>query len=184
MVRVFYCDISQCIDFEKFINGLQKNRREYVLSISDVLRRKQSILVFKLLEFCLTKFYLINNPIFSENEGVWLLNDYDVKFSLSHSKNYIAVAISDKDVGVDVEKLDGKILKLKNKFDYVSDAENLIKALTLEWTKRESLFKAGFGNNYITECIYDKFFDEYCLTVCTNYSTAEFINIDLNDFIK
>ncbi len=183
MVKVFYCDINNCIDFEKFIDGFQKSRREYVLSITDTLRRKQSILVWKLLEFCLFKFYLIKNPSFTESNGIWKLENYSVNFSLAHSKNCIVVAISDNKVGVDVEKLDEKILKLKNKLNVANDNEKTIKSLTLEWTKRESLYKVGFVNNYISKYIVDELLDEYCLTVCTNYESAEFIRVGLNDFV-
>ena len=131
--------------------------------------------------FALSKYFLISSPTFLENEGVWLLKNNILNFSLAHSKNCIVVAISDKKVGVDVEKLDDKILKLKNKLNF--ESFNTVKDLTLAWTKRESLFKATAGNNYFTEYIIDELLDEYCLTVCTDYTSAEFIRIDLNDFI-
>lgn len=182
MVKVFYCDITNNIDFEKFIIDFDKQRKDYVLSISDFERKRQSVLVWKLLNFCLNSFFCIKKPAFSFNNGVWELVDNNYFFSLSHSKNFVIVAISDINVGVDVEKYDDKILKLKGKLDYQGSSD-AVSFLTLEWTKKESLFKARKGNNFFTENLHDKDNNEYCLTVCTNYNFADFISIDINKLI-
>ena len=154
------------------------------MSIKDFKRKKQSVLVWKLLSFCLEKYFSIEKPTYSlSNDGVWSLEDKSFLFSLSHSENFVAVAISDNNIGVDVEKYDDKILKLRNKFDYQGDDKLVISLLTTEWTKRESLFKAKFGNNFFNKDLCDEDGNIYCLTVCTDYDFANFIPIDINELI-
>lgn len=71
-------------------------------------------------------------------------------FSVSHSFPYIGAAISsDKEVGIDVQILQGKILRLQDKF--LSPEEQTLclnepGRITLAWTAKEAAFKMyGLG---------------------------------------
>ena len=72
----------------------------------------------------------------------------DDKFiSITHSFNFTAIIISDKDVGIDIEKQRNKILKIANKFtpldEYhtLANEEALIRKLTIVWGAKESVYK-------------------------------------------
>ena len=80
-------------------------------------------------------------------EGKWLCDD--LCLSLSHSDNWVAVAISDKAVGADIEEVSAA---QKRRFERIAhrilnDEEKLLfaqaDALTLlgVWTRKESLYK-------------------------------------------
>ena len=66
--------------------------------------------------------------------------------SISHSHTFSAIAISDQPIGLDVEQVKEKILKIASRFMDVSHLENLseiekrIKA-TVIWGIKESIFK-------------------------------------------
>ena len=70
----------------------------------------------------------------------------DIEISISHSNDFSALAISDKKIGLDVEQLKGKILKIAPRFLDISHLENLsheekIKKATVIWGIKESIFK-------------------------------------------
>ena len=65
--------------------------------------------------------------------------------SISHSFTYSTVIISDKCVGIDIEKNRDKIKRIAHKFvgsesSFLTD-ENLIEQLTVLWGAKESLYK-------------------------------------------
>lgn len=66
--------------------------------------------------------------------------------SLSHSKDKVAVIISNKSVGIDIEKIDEKIFKIEHKF--ISDTEQAyesnkkLEACHIFWGSKECMYKA------------------------------------------
>lgn len=70
----------------------------------------------------------------------------DVEISISHSNDFSAIAISDSKIGLDLEQLKEKTLRIAPRFMDVSHLENLseeekIKKATVVWGIKESIFK-------------------------------------------
>lgn len=70
----------------------------------------------------------------------------DMHISISHSHEFSAIAISDRNIGIDIEILKEKIIKIAPKFMEVIKLENLeiedkIKKATVIWGIKESIFK-------------------------------------------
>jgi 4'-phosphopantetheinyl transferase len=67
------------------------------------------------------------------------------EISISHSYQFSTIIISNKSVGIDIEKNREKIKKIAHKFvgkeSVFLKAENLIKQLTVLWGAKESLYK-------------------------------------------
>lgn len=124
------------IDF----NSLPLNRKNYILSINDKKIQKQSYYVFKLLLKVLQLNGIKNSSEFVVNDNIWQLKTKDINFSLSHSYNIVALATSADFVGIDVEKIDEKILKVEKLFNSISN-DNSLNNLTRLWTEKESLYK-------------------------------------------
>lgn len=88
-----------------------------------------------------------NNEILYEPSGrPYLYGDAQNKFiSISHSKNFVALASSQKRIGIDIEEINERILKVRSRF--LNDRElDLINATDLEfntiaWCIKEVLFK-------------------------------------------
>ena len=80
------------------------------------------------------------------NNGKPYLESPSEHISISHTQNCIAVAVSDRPVGIDVEKIAPKVLGLKKKFlndaeiDAINPNNELIHTLLL-WSAKESVFK-------------------------------------------
>lgn len=176
MVKVYFSNISKLKLLKNKIDTLPNVRKIYVDNITDLTRKKQSLYVWLLLEYAVNLNYANFSISYSQNNGVFCEQTNRFNFSLSHSSDIVAVAISDKLVGVDVEKCSNKILRLKNKPEFINCSN--IEELTLQWTKKESLFKCKEGNNFYYKNIIDEVDNKYFLTVCTNCDRAEFIEVN------
>ncbi len=170
MVKVFYSDITG-LDLNVNIDEFCCERINYVNSITDSLRKKQSIYVWKLL---LKAFNLLDIPCkgFKNNNGRWELIDSKYKFSLSHSNNLVVVGISDVDVGVDVEMYSPKLLRVAKKY---FPAQQLPKNKTefsfygQLWTKHECAVKNSDKNGlFSTYTVRDNFDNKYIIGVISN----------------
>ncbi len=88
-------------------------------------------------------------------DGKPFFTDFDLKFNLSHSGSYVLCAVSDKEVGCDIEKCRNADTELARRFFNKSEYEHILSAQTEEeknilffryWTLKESFIKAtGIG---------------------------------------
>ena len=145
MLSVFYAKIPDR-QIDKTGNII---RDEEIFSTSNEKVKKQKFFVWKLLLKSLESLgYSVDKIKFFKGEnGRWSSNEVD--FSLSHSENLVAVAISILPVGVDIEKCKTINEKLAHKI--LTDCE-MHEFLSLEkgkksdylmqkWTQKESIFK-------------------------------------------
>jgi 4'-phosphopantetheinyl transferase len=132
-----------------FYNSLNKGKRNLHWLSSRVLLRK-----------------LLNTDSFIEIRGdehnkPHLIN-LDFEISISHSSDYAAVIVSKHKVGVDIEIISSKILRIHQKFLNNKElaclgTEDLVKKLYVYWCAKESLYKLygkkeiHFRNNIIIE---------------------------------
>lgn len=186
VIKVYYCVVTEFSCDEELIKSLPTVRQEYVNSITDKKRQAQSVYVWKLLEYALNKDFNLKLIEFYQNlDGAWALKKNEVFFSLAHSKNIVAVAVSNvKPIGIDVEQCSDKILKVEKILNAKCENFSKIDALTLQWTKKESLYKAKSGKNYSYIKIGDNCGNSYYLTVCFNDDKIEFNNIDVKEIYK
>ena len=96
------------------------------------------------------------NLIKVNSVGKPYLENGNYYFSISHSGDYAAVIISDhSNVGIDIEKANQKIEKIKNKFSSTQEVElfanhaiDLIDSLTMIWSTKEAMYK-WYGKSMI-----------------------------------
>jgi len=185
VIKVYFTDITNCKYRISDVERFPKLRRDYVNSITDEGRKCQSVMVWMLLEYALKDFNVCGN--FSvDSKGRWRIIEGGAKFSISHSGNIVAVAVTDTEyVGVDVEKCTEKVLKLKNKLgEYNTGNVSNVEFLTREWTKKESAYKAGKKCEFFSRKIFDKLGDEYFMTLCTKDKFDDFIYVDYKKLIN
>ncbi len=68
--------------------------------------------------------------------------DNNKKISISHSKQLVAIIVSESKSGIDIEIISKRILKIKDKF--ISSYENINESqesLTIAWSTKECVFK-------------------------------------------
>ena len=175
MSRIYLLDIKN-LSINDGENIKDKKREEFVFSIKDENRKKQSFFVWKLLEYALNDLG-VKSSAFDFDNGRWFLINNEVYFSLSHSLDMVAVAISGDFIGVDIEIISDKLLKLQKRY-YKGDEVNVcIKSLAEYFTKEEANFKAQKVMDNKTFFVKDNSEREYCLSVSTN-EEIELIKID------
>lgn len=104
-----------------------------------------------------------------------------IRFNISHSGTYAAVALSDGEVGIDIERIREVNLKIAEKFssderEYIQSAENPQKAFFEIWTAKEAyLKKCGTGLTVPLDSfsvigmtdIYRFFYEDCLISVCS-----------------
>lgn len=171
MVKVFYCDISS-LNLDISIDDFCVGRREYIDSIKDENRKKQSIYVWKLLLFALNSLGVSVSEGFNCNKGKWSLNNSNLHFSLSHSNNIVTVAISDFPVAVDVEMHSKKLENVvKKKFLSQINIPNgdVANSYAKIWTEFECKIKLHEkANAFSSNEVEDKLNNKYTIGLLAN----------------
>lgn len=137
---------------EEFLSFLDKEKKREFMSASNE-NRKLSILISQGFakekiseEYNIPKSEIIFSV--SDRGKPYCKSHPHIYFSLSHSGNFVALAISDKEVGIDIEKLrpakDNLINRVcsQNEIDAISNSENPHIKFTEIWTKKEAYLKA------------------------------------------
>ena len=100
-----------------------------------------------------------NDLYYDENGKPLLLNKQNI--SISHSKLFSSIIISDFNISIDIEKVSDKIIKISDKFidyeySFLDDLNNEVERLTLIWCIKECIYKISneklpfiFKNNCI-----------------------------------
>lgn len=149
---VYYAD-SKDINIDDFVGNLPQNRIEKLNKLSLIDDKKLSVGVYLLLEKALSKFNIKLNdfPLVYNEDGKPYLSNNNTFISLSHSGNFVAVAISDFEVGIDIQQIKD-VNVLINKIAYNEADENYYKIRKNEhtsleiWTIKEAYSKAkGLG---------------------------------------
>jgi len=106
--------------------------------------------------------------------------------SISHSHDFSGVLISDENVGLDIEQLKEKTLKIASRYmevkhlDNLSEADQLIKA-TVIWGIKETVFKVKneVGISFIDHIFEDDFSlsDKKCTVELQFNTTVEHFNV-------
>ena len=162
--------------------------------------KREKYYVWKLLEIAIFREFgeQIENIRFEKNEkGKWLSDS--LCFSLSHTDRVVAVAVSDRPVGVDVEAvrrhregLETHILTESERIELCGlDTDSSWEYIIKKWTQKESIFKAGdkgvFEPTKIeteefsvqTRCL-ELPFGKYMLSVCSDDAeNVKFVAYDL-----
>ncbi|MGB9977984.1 4'-phosphopantetheinyl transferase family protein [Methanobacterium sp.] len=161
---LYYMDVSE-LDFNRIKSSVSKTRIKKSSKYFHRKDRNLSLGVEVLLNHALNKIG-INNPVFDiDKYGKPYLKNYsDVYFNLSHSQKYVACAVSDSPVGVDIEYIHDIDLNLSKHFFYGSEYEHILNnnnqnnAFFELWVLKESYMKmTGLGFRLAL--------DEFCIEI-------------------
>ena len=120
---------------------LSPESKERLEGMKSVMHRKAFLSIRHLLK---ALGYSDLDLVYDENGKPHLKDDMEV--SITHSFQFTAVIISDRKVGIDIEKQRDKIKIIAPKFTPIEEYESLgeddlIKKLTIVWGAKESLYK-------------------------------------------
>lgn len=155
MIKLAYCNIDN-LDLKKAYNLVSRNRQEKIDFYRFDKDKKLSCGAYLLLKKLLSE-KNITNPIFkTEKYGKSYISNYEnIYFNLSHSGKIVLCAISDMEVGVDVEYIDSEIdLNIAKNYFFNKEYESIMKSdnpseeFFKYWVLKESYMKyTGLGMN-------------------------------------
>ena len=133
-----------------FYNNINSSKKIKIDKIRNKKRKIQSVLGEYLLKELL-KIYNISysniNYIYNE-EGKPYIKDYNIYFNISHSHDYVITVISNKEIGVDIEKIRKTNISIINRIctnkekEYVLSSNiDIEKRLFEIFTLKEAYFK-------------------------------------------
>ena len=124
-------------------------RREEALRYKHLFGQFACLKSYVMLREMLESMGLFHPFLFEKNEhGKPILKDHpDIHFNISHCKNGIAVAVSDKPIGIDIESYrevsDSLLRYTMNEEEQriIQTSDDPIRTFTEYWTKKEAVFK-------------------------------------------
>ncbi len=153
MIKVAYCNIKD-LDLEKTYHLLPESRKEKVDNFIFDKDKKLSSGVYLLLKKMLDEENIKNPIIETEKNGKPYISNYEnIHFNMSHASRMVACAISNEEIGIDIEKIDPLIdMKIAQTFFYNSEYDNIKKSdnrvdqFFKYWVLKESYMKyTGLG---------------------------------------
>lgn len=155
MIKLAYCNVEN-LDLKRAYSLVSENRQEKIDFYRFKKDKKLSCGAYLLLKKLLSE-KNITDPIFkTEKYGKAYISNYEnIYFNLSHSGKMVLCAISDMEVGADIEYIDSEIdLDIAKHYFYNSEYESIMKSENSAdeffkyWVLKESYMKyTGLGMN-------------------------------------
>ena len=138
--------------------------------ISDEEKLKVHCLSFLLVDKFLEEVYGIKSREIVFEDGKPILIDGGKHFSISHSEDLIAIAFSDSNCGVDIEKI--KLREFKKIADRMKFEAETLGQFYEEWTKYEAMYKLGKNVEYGSVANFD--LEDYALSAVSEDPCEDF----------
>lgn len=123
------------------LNSLMLNEENAELIKIKSLQRKNEFIGIRQLRNQL----IPNKPILYNANGKPFVDKRENHISVSHSSKSICLAISKFPLGIDIEGIDERVLRIKTKYVNIEDKKhyqyNSVEDLTILWTIKECLYK-------------------------------------------
>ena len=163
---IYIDDHIDDFDLREALAAVSQQRRDYALRYRQERDQRLCLAAYRLLQRALLLEYGINEtPVFTyDSKGKPLLQGHpDIHFSLSHCHEAVAVAVSDRPVGIDIETTghySAEVARRVMNDDEMREIEASAQpevAFTRLWTMKESLYKlTGDDNEGDTAHLLDK----------------------------
>lgn len=143
---------------------LKGNEEEIYTKIRSLQRKKEFLSARILLQNEFNKDYQI---AYKESGQPFIKNKKELSISISHSKQWLVIAISTQKIGIDIEEISDRIFRIKEKFCSIEELQNIdtkqeTKHLILLWSAKESAYKLLQDKNIIfnEDLVTNKFIPE------------------------
>lgn len=190
MVKLYVADISNLPDpllSSELLDQLSVDRQQRIHNLKQEKSRKQSMGVGLLLQKVLALYHMQDSQVYVGEHGKPMVEG--LEFSLSHSGELVACAVSDKPVGCDVEAIREAPEGVAER--YFSDGEKTYlsrfsgeeynHAFFRIWTMKESYVKmTGEGLGVPFEA-YEVIFDQDCISLAQDDYARVLRNGDMQE---
>ena len=148
-------------DINNFYDKIPKLKKDKISKFKNYESKVRSIIGEMILKELLVKNNVSYNSLdyYINEYGKPYLKDHNIFFNISHSFDYVITAISDNEVGIDIEKIRKTPIKIINQFatekekEYIlSSKKNIEERIFKIFTLKEAYFKRlGTNLNNILE---------------------------------
>ena len=155
MIKLAYCNVED-LDLKRAYGLVSKNRQDKIEFYRFEKDKKLSAGAYLLLKKLLSDEGITNPTFKTARYGkAYISNHENIHFNLSHSEKMVLCALSDMEVGADIEYVDSSIdLNIAKNYFYNSEYESIMNAENPEeeffryWVLKESYMKyTGLGMN-------------------------------------
>lgn len=204
---IYWAEINEVISFdeyERLLSFVSAEKQEQIARFHSDIDKKLSIVSEILIRtiICREKGLSNNEIVFEKNEfGKPFLKGYSgFYFNLSHTRNAITIATSDRPVGVDIEKIRDAEFRIakrfftEKEFDYITrNSVNMDERFYEVWTKKEAYIKylgKGLSLHLNSFDVFDDMIakqsftfekNEYVISTCSEYTDQQFNIIKLTE---
>lgn len=201
--RVYYAEIPRHVEIGEITNTA---RSEELSSVRNSTVRIEKYCAWRLLEYALACTFGENadaEKLWRDPSGKW--RGEGVELSVSHSRGAVAVALSNRPIGVDIEPLDGGRAE-KFAMRFLTEGEKRlylqtpkedrgVEAIRL-WCAKEAAFKSLCESVFAPSALDSTKYptrtytvrigeDDFCLAVCSDGAkSAEVIPTPISDYLK
>lgn len=158
MLKLYYTDADVLYDdrlYEKCLNDISEERKKTALSYGRRSDRNMSVAAAYLLRTALSDIFGLNEKnikySYNKNGRPYIEGYSDIYFNISHSKGKVITAVSDCNVGCDIEKIGNADMKTAKRFFHRNEYEYLLSiddekvqtdSFYCIWTLKECYIKA------------------------------------------
>ncbi len=140
------------MEYDKLMNLLPSAKQTQIHKFRFDIDKKLSLLSDVFVRYFVCTVLNFNNAELSFSKNIfgkpYLTKCSDFHYNISHTRNAIAIGISEKPIGVDIEKIRSTDLKIAERFfcksevDYIFSKEDEQEKLFYEiWTRKEAYIK-------------------------------------------
>jgi len=147
IIKTIYPNKNSIVIIWKINESLSvlKNMTKEKSKIKNIIKRKEFYASRVLIKNLCKSFNIKYNGIIKKDSGKPYLKNRTENISISHSFPYVTGILNkEKKCGIDIEKIQKRILKINHKFlskSELNKIKNNTKKNTIYWTAKESLYK-------------------------------------------
>lgn len=120
--------------------NLESQQLRELDSVHSVKRQMERLATLCLLEEAFPDGYKLEYT----NEGKPLLRDSGKYISISHTAHWVVLAVSERNIGIDIQQIDSRVNKIRQRFvraeEYIDPAHETLHLL-LHWSAKEAAYK-------------------------------------------
>ncbi len=192
MIVVYLCKVNVNIveeNFSSFLKVVSVAKKKRILKQKEQQNACNMLIVEILAKVVIKKTFGIDIAqqefAYTEYGKPYLLNYPNVHFNISHSGEYVACAVSNKPIGVDIQKIgkyDPDVAKRvcnEKELEQIENSSDKASEFTKLWTQKEAVLKmhgTGITGGNIKDCldnhnVKSERIEDYWISVCANIST-------------
>ena len=159
-------EFDDCVD--EYLNNASREAKELFKSN---MRRQEYVC-----ERALLREMTGNEVTLSHNEDGKPILEGNYNISISHTRGYVAIILSEKkEVGIDIEYVSDRVKKIANHFMRQDEIANDIDSLLIHWCAKEAIYKLFSSEHLDFQSIKVEIGEHVCATNMRTDKTVELI---------